>query len=93
MAEKLVLNSQKLITSFALSTDTVSLPTGFLRALKYNLALDLAPEYGKTPNAIIISVAQESKEVLKRLAIRPHYLGSDAATLVNPRPYNWLTGE
>jgi len=41
---------------------TLALPPGFNRALKYNLALDLAPEYGKQVTQVIHSTAMSSKK-------------------------------
>lgn len=91
--ENVVLHSQKPLTSFANGSDTVLLPPGYIRALKYNLAIDLAPEFGKEASMTVATVASESKASIKRLNIKPHYLKSDAANLTNARPFNWLTGE
>lgn len=76
----LVLYSLKPLTSYSSLGDTVNLPPGYYRALRYNLALELAPEYGKEPSASILSVALESKADIQRINIEPAYLKSDVGT-------------
>jgi len=49
-----------------LATD-VLLPPGYLRAFRYNLALEMAPEYGVDPKADVRRVAMVSKRNLKRI--------------------------
>lgn len=59
------LNSWKQLQSFAgLATD-LALPPGYERAIKYNLALEIAPEYNRMPSAVVVEVANESKAALK----------------------------
>lgn len=76
-AHKLVLYSWKALTQFASVNTTISLPPGYLRALRYNLALEIAPEYGKDPSALVMAAASESKENIKRMNAKPHYLAAD----------------
>lgn len=91
-ANKLVLYSWKPLTSFA-SVDTVlSVAPGYAKAFRYNLALDLAPEYGKEPSQFVLDGANKSKSNIKRMNIKPHYLKSDPAVL-SGSPFNILTGE
>jgi hypothetical protein len=59
----LTLLSEKQLTSFALA-DTVSMPAGWERALIYNLAVEIAPEYGRKIEPIIEKVARESKGLI-----------------------------
>jgi len=51
------------LSAFTL-TDSVLLPPGYERCLKYNLAIEIAPEY-KDPSALILKLAAESKEKIK----------------------------
>ncbi|MFC0302779.1 hypothetical protein [Rhizorhabdus histidinilytica] len=50
----------------ALSTD-VTLPPGYLRAFRYNLACELAPEFGVEPSGQVVRIAVSSKRNLKRI--------------------------
>lgn len=55
--------SEKPLVVLAL-TDTLSLPPGWERALTYNLALEIAPEYGVTPDPLVVSIAKESRGLI-----------------------------
>lgn len=46
------------------STDTSNLPPNAFKALKYNLAIELAPEYGEEPSPFVFSTAVDTKERL-----------------------------
>lgn len=56
-----------ILTDFANVNQAINLPQGFARALKKNLALELAPEYGKTAGALLVKQAMESKAAIKAL--------------------------
>lgn len=55
--------SEKQLSTFAL-TDTVSLPPGWERALVYNLAVEMSPEYGVDLDALTLAIARESKGMI-----------------------------
>jgi hypothetical protein len=78
-AHKLVLWSWKPITALAALTTTVSFPPGYERALIFNLALDLAPEYGRAVSDVVAMTAIESKAAIKRMNHKPRLLKSDYA--------------
>ena len=59
------------LSDFVNPTDQVNLPQGYVRALKLNLALDLAPEYGKKPDPQLIAQAAQAKAAIKNNNMRP----------------------
>ncbi len=50
------------LQQFATAGDSVSLPPAFFRALKYNLAVDLAPEYDRPVPDNVQALAASSKQ-------------------------------
>lgn len=59
-------STRELAQPTALST-VLSLPPGYLRAFTYNLAMELAPEFGVEPSPQVQRVAMVSKRNLKRI--------------------------
>jgi len=55
------------LTQFASLSATISLPDGYERALRYNLAVDLAAEYGRTVTPEVSGIANESKNAITGL--------------------------
>lgn len=92
-ASTLILYSLKPLSTFATSATTVSLPPGYYRALRYNLAVELAAEYGRELDPRVDRIAVESKAALARLNTRPVLLKNDAAELNKRKTFNWKTGE
>jgi len=64
-AYTLVLTSEKELSALTLS-GTVSLPPGWTRMLIYNLAVELASEYGQPADALIMKIAADSKAAISR---------------------------
>ena len=91
----LVFYSWKPLTDVASLTTVISLPPGYARALRYNLAIELAPEYGKTVSPEVISIAEVSRANIKRMNMNvdPKLLRVDDEIMSKPAVWNWLTGE
>lgn len=63
------INVSTQFTQFTAPADTVALPPGYVRALEYNLAVEIGPEYIKSSTAanfqVIQKLAMEAKEKIK----------------------------
>lgn len=68
---QLFIESRKEFAVFTSLTQQVNLPPGYVRALRYNLALELAPENGVTVQPLILRHANNSKKWLKRTNWQP----------------------
>ncbi len=92
-ANVLVLYTWDQIGAFSSANAAISLPPGYAKALRYNLAVELAPEYGKEPGVVVASIARDSKEDIKRINAVPQYMDVDPALMPAQRTFNWLTGD
>jgi hypothetical protein len=85
-----VLYSYKPFQTFALDDELELLP-GYNRAIKYNLAIELAPEWNKVVSPEIAKIAEESISQIKRRNTRPALMVTDAPQ--SNKRFNILTGE
>jgi len=53
--------SKKPLSNFTSLDDVLNAPVGYERAFIYNLAIEIAPEYGKQASATVMQIAGESK--------------------------------
>lgn len=92
-ADNIVLYSSKQLANLTDINTALSLPPGYNRALRFNLAIELAPEYGKAASAEIVEIASQSKANIKRMNSKKKYLQVDEALRAKPAVWNWMTGE
>lgn len=86
--------SEKPISCPLVLSDVLSFPPGYLRALKYNLAMELAPEYQVTAGQDVALIAMQSLAAIKRTNYRPQTLGIDRALLSRgARHFNIYSGQ
>jgi hypothetical protein len=78
--------------AFATLATTLSFPPGYLRAFRYNLACEIAPEFGVEPSPQVQRIAMYSKRNLKRIN-NPDDLMSLPYSIVGTRQrYNIFAG-
>ena len=79
---KLVLNLWKQLDS-GLELDTrLSVPPGYLRAIRFNLAVEIASEWGLDPKRNVERIAREAKAAIGNLnSLEPSYMKPDASLL------------
>ena len=70
----------------------LAFPPGYLRAFRYNLACELAPEFGVEPSAQVRRIAMYSKRDLKRINNPDDVMAMPAALMVNRPRFNIYTG-
>jgi hypothetical protein len=64
------------VAEFSALTDVVSLPPGYRRFLRTNLAVELAPTFQVQPSPVAVELAVASKAAIKRANLREADLGT-----------------
>lgn len=72
------------VSSLASLATTVTLPQGYERAIAYNLAVEIAPEFEREASKTVMKIAQDSYAAIKRVNNRPILAMPDLGTLVGP---------
>jgi len=75
----------------SLST-SITLPQGYQRALEYNLAIELSPEYQLPVPPAVTSIAVEAKAAIKRINNRPMLMNSELGYLIGGQRSNIFSG-
>lgn len=91
MLEFHFISVQPLANPTTLETDLL-FPPGYLRAFRYNLALELAPEFNVNPAADVRRIAMYSKRDLKRINNPRDVMSMPSALMVNRPRFNIYTG-
>lgn len=87
-----VIYSAKPLSQLATLTTALSLPPGYQRAVRYALALELAPEYGRAVPEDVSAKAAAAIADIKRVNHRPKYMRTDEALGQKPSVFDWRTG-
>ena len=82
---------QPLLNPATLETQ-LSFPPGYLRAFRYNLALELAPEFNVEPSAEVRRVAMYSKRNLKRINNPDDVMAMPYSLMARRNRYNIYAG-
>lgn len=80
-------------TEFATASDTVALPPGYERALAYNLAIEIAPEYGRSVSSEVAEVARISKGDIKRVNAPALIAYTEVGRMLSPHRSDIEAGE
>lgn len=88
VAMDLYIDAYQQVRSFATVFDPINLPPGYARALVFNLAVELAADYGKAIPAEVAKIAADSLGILKRANQQTRMLGYDYAILYPTMAYN-----
>jgi hypothetical protein len=70
----------------------IAMPPGYLRALRYNLAMELAPEFGVEPSPQVQRIAMTSKRNLKRINNPDDLMTLPYAIVANRQRFNIYSG-
>lgn len=95
-ALSVVLYAPTAISQFANVAQTISLPPGYARALPYNLAVEMAPEFGKDPSDVVVAIAIASLADIKRKNLPASMGRLRVDSALQPRSggnWDWTIGE
>ena len=80
------------LTQPATLVSTLAMPPGYLRAFRYNLAMELAPEFGAEPSPTVQRIAMSSKRNLKRINNPDDVMSMPYAIVATRQRYNVFAG-
>ena len=80
------------LTKPASLTTTISFPPGYLRAFRYNLAMELAPEFNMEPSPQVMRIAMTSKRNLKRINNPDDIMSMPYAIVATRQRFNVYAG-
>lgn len=80
------------LTQVANENTTLYVPAGYLRAFRYSLACELAPEFGVEPSPTVKRIAAAAKRDIRRINNPGDVMSMPAALVAKPYGYNIYTG-
>lgn len=84
--------SVRTLTESAALTTVLHFPPGYMRAFAYNLAMELAPEYGVEPSPQVQRIAMTSKRNLKRINNPDDVMSMPYTIVARRNRFNIYTG-
>jgi hypothetical protein len=87
-----VLDLDRVFSQVASTATTLSLPPGYALAIRYNMAIMMAPDYGRQISAEVQAIAASSIATLKRANTVKRRARFDDA-LLNDSPAIYQTGQ
>ena len=80
------------LTQPATLATTLAFPPGYLRAFRYNLATEMAPEFGVEPSPTVSRIAMTSKRNLKRINNPGDIMSMPYSIVATRQRYNIYAG-
>jgi hypothetical protein len=84
--------SVKPLTQPATLTTELAFPPGYLRAFTYNLAMELAPEFGVEPTPQVQRIAMASKRDIKRINAPKDIMAMPYSLMARRNRFNIFAG-
>lgn len=92
-ARTLKIRTRIALAAFSATTDTVTLPPGWERALAYNLAVEMAPEFEKEAPPTVQRIAGASKAAIGIVNSKPVRASNELANMFPSGVANILTDQ
>lgn len=89
---KLGLTQYSQLLQFDNPAQEISLPDGYPSCICYNLAVEMAPEFGKPIDPIIVKKAVDTKMNIKRMNTEPLMMDTDPALMPRYGTFNIQSG-
>ena len=84
--------SVEVLSQPATLATTLAFPPGYLRAFTYNLAMEIAPEFGVEPSQQVMRIAMTSKRNLKRINNPDDVMSMPYAIVATRQRFNVYAG-
>lgn len=94
-AQQIAFYTWQALTAFTTVGQTLALPPGYRKALRYKLARELRAHYGREADVEVNTLGDDALGKLKNVNSKTHEVQSrcDSAVVGNKRAFNYLTGE
>jgi hypothetical protein len=92
VVSNVIIYSWQPLNTFTDLVTNVTFPPGYFKALRYNLAVDLAPEFGRPVPPEVAAIAIQTKAIIENMNLPAFEMRVDPA-VIDPklRAYNWIS--